>query len=295
MEEKKEKWAISTLPNPVSSVLCDKACWKIPKYVILTEKEFQCLFLTNKCLNMIYPSLLQLWAQWGPCWFKWQVIFVKWADCSLLRGHNPPGLFSVVPYWHFTWTLTSWTLSFSLNLSLCWVSRSVFLNLSLHAIIAIKRKPALFCFGQDSSSSCTVDVNSVWWEAAGCRELCVVTACESSVSLWKPQALDCWEKVYTWQLGEVWAQSLFLELKTVFLYHLIPKNQGAWSLGCRICSLGGVFHCIRQQNDIRWWWGRAMFCVVPCCLLELDSSRTEWWLLCVLPCRSLETLFALYQ
>ncbi|XP_031462698.1 partner and localizer of BRCA2 isoform X2 [Phasianus colchicus] len=56
---------------------------------------------------------------------------------------------------------------------------------------------------KDSSSSCTVDVNSVWWEAAGCRELCVVTACESSVSLWKPQALDCWEKVYTWQLGEI--------------------------------------------------------------------------------------------
>ncbi|XP_010718097.2 partner and localizer of BRCA2 [Meleagris gallopavo] len=56
---------------------------------------------------------------------------------------------------------------------------------------------------KDSSSSCAVDVSSVWWEAAGCRELCVVTACESSVSLWKPQALDCWEKVYTWQLGEI--------------------------------------------------------------------------------------------
>uniref|UniRef100_A0A8C3KZA4 Partner and localiser of BRCA2 WD40 domain-containing protein n=1 Tax=Chrysolophus pictus TaxID=9089 RepID=A0A8C3KZA4_CHRPC len=56
---------------------------------------------------------------------------------------------------------------------------------------------------KDSSSSSAVDVNSVWWEAAGCRELCVVTACESSVSLWKPQALDCWEKVYTWQLGEI--------------------------------------------------------------------------------------------
>uniref|UniRef100_A0A8C9F1B1 Partner and localizer of BRCA2 n=1 Tax=Pavo cristatus TaxID=9049 RepID=A0A8C9F1B1_PAVCR len=56
---------------------------------------------------------------------------------------------------------------------------------------------------KDSSSCCAVDVSSVWWEAAGCRELCVVTACESSVSLWKPQALDCWEKVYTWQLGEI--------------------------------------------------------------------------------------------
>ncbi|XP_021266689.1 partner and localizer of BRCA2 [Numida meleagris] len=56
---------------------------------------------------------------------------------------------------------------------------------------------------KDSSSSCAVDVSSVWWEAAGCRKLCVVTACESSVSLWKPLALDHWEKVYTWQLGEI--------------------------------------------------------------------------------------------
>ncbi|NXI98084.1 PALB2 protein, partial [Psophia crepitans] len=56
---------------------------------------------------------------------------------------------------------------------------------------------------KDSSSSCAVDVSSMWWEAAGSRALCVVTACESSVSLWKPLASDCWEKLYTWQLGEI--------------------------------------------------------------------------------------------
>ncbi|NWU67888.1 PALB2 protein, partial [Pterocles burchelli] len=56
---------------------------------------------------------------------------------------------------------------------------------------------------KDSSSSCAVDVGTVWWEAAGCRELCVVTACESSVSLWKPLGSDRWGKVYTWQLGEI--------------------------------------------------------------------------------------------
>ncbi|NWS54001.1 PALB2 protein, partial [Chunga burmeisteri] len=56
---------------------------------------------------------------------------------------------------------------------------------------------------KDSSSSCAVDVSTMWWEAAGCRELCVVTACESSVSLWKPLASDHWAKVYTWQLGEI--------------------------------------------------------------------------------------------
>ncbi|NXO47860.1 PALB2 protein, partial [Aramus guarauna] len=56
---------------------------------------------------------------------------------------------------------------------------------------------------KDSSSSCAVDVSTMWWEAAGSRELCVVTASESSVSLWKPLASDCWEKLYTWQLGEI--------------------------------------------------------------------------------------------
>uniref|UniRef100_A0A8B9FJX9 Partner and localizer of BRCA2 n=1 Tax=Amazona collaria TaxID=241587 RepID=A0A8B9FJX9_9PSIT len=56
---------------------------------------------------------------------------------------------------------------------------------------------------KDCLSSCTVDVSTMWWEAAGCRKLCVVTACESSVSLWKPLGPDHWEKVYTWQLGEI--------------------------------------------------------------------------------------------
>ncbi|NXI40919.1 PALB2 protein, partial [Galbula dea] len=56
---------------------------------------------------------------------------------------------------------------------------------------------------KDSSGSCAVDVSTMWWEAAGCRELCVVTACESSVSLWKPLASDRWGKVHTWQLGQI--------------------------------------------------------------------------------------------
>ncbi|NWH78814.1 PALB2 protein, partial [Piaya cayana] len=56
---------------------------------------------------------------------------------------------------------------------------------------------------KDSSSSCAVDVSAVWWETAGSPELCVVTACESSVSLWKPLAPDGWGKIYTWQLREI--------------------------------------------------------------------------------------------
>uniref|UniRef100_A0A8C3V3Y3 Partner and localizer of BRCA2 n=1 Tax=Catharus ustulatus TaxID=91951 RepID=A0A8C3V3Y3_CATUS len=56
---------------------------------------------------------------------------------------------------------------------------------------------------KDSSCSCAVDVSTVWWAAAGHRELRVVTASESAVSLWRPLAPDCWGKVYTWHLREI--------------------------------------------------------------------------------------------
>ncbi|CAM4517696.1 partner and localizer of BRCA2 isoform X1 [Lepidochelys kempii] len=53
------------------------------------------------------------------------------------------------------------------------------------------------------SSSCAVDVSTVWWESAGCTELCIVTACETFISLWKPLASSQWRKVYTWHLTEI--------------------------------------------------------------------------------------------
>ncbi|NXQ43126.1 PALB2 protein, partial [Catharus fuscescens] len=56
---------------------------------------------------------------------------------------------------------------------------------------------------KDSSCSSAVDVSTVWWAAAGHRELRVVTASESAVSLWRPLAPDCWGKVYTWHLREI--------------------------------------------------------------------------------------------
>ncbi|NXC11548.1 PALB2 protein, partial [Orthonyx spaldingii] len=56
---------------------------------------------------------------------------------------------------------------------------------------------------KDPSCACAVDVSTVWWEAAGRRELRVVTASESTVSLWEPLAPNCWGKVYTWHLREI--------------------------------------------------------------------------------------------
>ncbi|NXQ15168.1 PALB2 protein, partial [Peucedramus taeniatus] len=56
---------------------------------------------------------------------------------------------------------------------------------------------------KDPWCSGAVDVSVVWWAAAGCRELRVATASESSVSLWEPRAPGCWGKVYTWHLTEI--------------------------------------------------------------------------------------------
>ncbi|NXQ32308.1 PALB2 protein, partial [Alaudala cheleensis] len=56
---------------------------------------------------------------------------------------------------------------------------------------------------KDPSCACAVDVGTVWWAAAGCRELRVVTASESAVSLWEPLPPDCWAKIHTWHLAEI--------------------------------------------------------------------------------------------
>ncbi|XP_048188046.1 partner and localizer of BRCA2 isoform X2 [Perognathus longimembris pacificus] len=52
-------------------------------------------------------------------------------------------------------------------------------------------------------SSCSVDVSALWWDQAGLKEPCIVTACEYAVSLWKPLRTWQWEKMYTWHFSEV--------------------------------------------------------------------------------------------
>ncbi|XP_032748622.1 partner and localizer of BRCA2 isoform X1 [Rattus rattus] len=56
---------------------------------------------------------------------------------------------------------------------------------------------------KNPSSSCSVDVSAMWWERAGTKEPCIITACEDVVSLWKPLDSMQWEKVHTWHFTEV--------------------------------------------------------------------------------------------
>ncbi|KAG8513535.1 Partner and localizer of BRCA2 [Galemys pyrenaicus] len=56
---------------------------------------------------------------------------------------------------------------------------------------------------QNPSGSCSVDVSAVWWDIAGFKEQCIITACEYVVSLWKPLGAWQWEKTYSWHFTEV--------------------------------------------------------------------------------------------
>ncbi|XP_055994893.1 partner and localizer of BRCA2 [Sorex fumeus] len=56
---------------------------------------------------------------------------------------------------------------------------------------------------KNPSGSCSVDVSALWWEIAGLKEPCIITACEYVVSLWRPLDTMQWEKVYSWHFTEV--------------------------------------------------------------------------------------------
>nr|XP_033770027.1 partner and localizer of BRCA2 isoform X2 [Geotrypetes seraphini] len=58
---------------------------------------------------------------------------------------------------------------------------------------------------QTTSDSPAVDVNSVWWKSAcsSVRELHIVTACESSISFWKPEDPAHWKRIHTWSSSKM--------------------------------------------------------------------------------------------
>lgn len=74
----------------------------------------------------------------------------------------------------------------------------------------------------------------MWWETAGFKEPCIITACEYVVSLWKPLDTWQWEKMYSWHFTEV---SQTLVAKRDLCSHLhgnldgsSPKNTGSTAI-----------------------------------------------------------------
>ncbi|XP_066432626.1 partner and localizer of BRCA2 isoform X2 [Eleutherodactylus coqui] len=50
---------------------------------------------------------------------------------------------------------------------------------------------------------CLVDLCSVWWESSGGMDLCIVSASEYSICLWRPQDVCEWRCVHTWNFTEL--------------------------------------------------------------------------------------------
>ncbi|XP_026560349.1 partner and localizer of BRCA2 [Pseudonaja textilis] len=56
---------------------------------------------------------------------------------------------------------------------------------------------------KNGSGSCLVDMSAVWWEGTDFAELCMVTAEEASISLWRPLEPGQWGTVHTWHFTKL--------------------------------------------------------------------------------------------
>ena len=85
-----------------------------------------------------------------------------------------------------------------------------------------------------------MDVSATWWEIAGFKEPCIVTACEYVVSLWKPLDAWQWEKIYSWHFTEV-SQNLIAERD--LCNHLHDNTDGQLTKN-RVCDY------VRQSREM---------------------------------------------
>ncbi|XP_067912131.1 partner and localizer of BRCA2 isoform X2 [Heterodontus francisci] len=51
---------------------------------------------------------------------------------------------------------------------------------------------------QNPSTSCVIDLCTVFWMLKEARTLCIACACETAVFLWAPQGLNQWTNIHTW-------------------------------------------------------------------------------------------------
>ncbi|XP_067859853.1 partner and localizer of BRCA2 [Heptranchias perlo] len=56
---------------------------------------------------------------------------------------------------------------------------------------------------QTPSTSCVIDLCTVFWVVKEARTLCITCACETAVFLWAPQQLNQWTNIHTWAFDKV--------------------------------------------------------------------------------------------
>lgn len=56
---------------------------------------------------------------------------------------------------------------------------------------------------QNPSTSCIIDLCTVFWMVKETRTLCIACACETAVLLWAPEQVNQWTNIYTWVFDKV--------------------------------------------------------------------------------------------
>ncbi|XP_004442753.1 PREDICTED: partner and localizer of BRCA2 isoform X2 [Ceratotherium simum simum] len=92
---------------------------------------------------------------------------------------------------------------------------------------------------KNPSGSCSVDVSAMWWEIAGLKEPCIITACEYVVSLWKPLDTWQWEKIYSWHFTEVPVLQIVLVPDVCNLVFVALGNLEIREIRALLCSSDG--------------------------------------------------------
>nr|XP_031543370.1 partner and localizer of BRCA2 isoform X5 [Vicugna pacos] len=92
---------------------------------------------------------------------------------------------------------------------------------------------------KDPSGSCSVDVSAMWWDTAGFKEPCIITACEYVVSLWKPLDAWQWEKIYSWHFVEVPVLQIILMPDVCNLVCVALGNLEIREIRALLCSSDG--------------------------------------------------------
>jgi len=91
----------------------------------------------------------------------------------------------------------------------------------------------------------------MWWERAGTKEPCIITACEDVVSLWKPLDSMQWEKVHTWHFTEVCPSLRSKKWICVICDVNEQFNRVLWLFIANSCS---NIYCDWDISDLKFTW-----------------------------------------
>ncbi|XP_041061676.1 partner and localizer of BRCA2 isoform X1 [Carcharodon carcharias] len=106
---------------------------------------------------------------------------------------------------------------------------------------------------QNPSTSCIIDLCTVFWIVKEAKTSCIACACETAVFLWAPQQLNQWTNIHTWTFNKVYLAypdsfpEIGRKLNSTFLQ---PDLQGCYALVLHSTERGCLEHTLLQAGDI---------------------------------------------